>query len=526
VSGLYAEGTTAAGGAGLAALINPITMLIGAVTLLYAGYQSEKSASADLTNSTIANLNKNVDMTSSDSLSSASGRFHAAANDKHLNGGSDARHKAGEWANYYDAAGTNATANLKALAEMTGKTTTEMEALAKSTQTNITETGLTGDMLKKMTGFTGDAKTDNALVASRFASTFTSPIQERIDQRDVNTQLQARGNDMTSILAGGGTGVDAQNSIDEYLKQMALSGSSWISKGENATTVAGELNGRRKTMHDELAKAGVGEAGLKMWDNQSAGIGDSFSAWNRGGIMNDPAKAKSAIDKLNAGDRSGALGDLGVTAQTVTLQAQTVNLGDTPKGSTGDGNPITQGKNDIMNRTKKRTNDIEHGSWWDNLKNGLTGAWDTSSPHGSKVGDTSSARFNKTMSSHGKFDGMFGGKRTVTSGVRGDNLGSLGSDHVSGAAFDMTGDNLVGYANAVNGSGGFAEMHGEGEERHLHVVPPVGDTASSHDGGTSGGASGDTFHIAINGSHHDPHMIVGMVMSRIQSEQRSARERR
>ena len=94
-------------------------------------------------------------------------------------------------------------------------------------------------------------------------------------------------------------------------------------------------------------------------------------------------------------------------------------------------------------------------------------------------GDTSSpkAALLQTLGTHSMIDSMIAGSRTVTSSWRDHSLGSSNSDHVTGRAIDITGDNLGAYASAVRSMGGFAELHGAGASRHLHVVPPIGDTA-------------------------------------------------
>ena len=98
------------------------------------------------------------------------------------------------------------------------------------------------------------------------------------------------------------------------------------------------------------------------------------------------------------------------------------------------------------------------------------------------TGDTASPKSNlmRTMGTHSMIDAMISGNRQVTSGYRTHNLGSSNSDHVNGLALDITGDNLGAYATAMRSAGGFAELHGSGSSRHLHVVPPMamGDTPS------------------------------------------------
>jgi hypothetical protein len=142
---------------------------------------------------------------------------------------------------------------------------------------------------------------------------------------------------------------------------------------------------------------------------------------------------------------------------------------------------------------------------------------DTRTP---RFGDTSSA-MAQTLSRHNQIDSMVGGKRSITSGYRNFALGSMNSDHVNGRALDLVGQNLVGYKDAVNSSGGFAEFHGGGKSRHLHAVPgPIGDTSSP----VSGGGGGTVINV-YPGQNADANEVANLVMMKMQSAERSRRER-
>ena len=156
-------------------------------------------------------------------------------------------------------------------------------------------------------------------------------------------------------------------------------------------------------------------------------------------------------------------------------------------------------------------------SWWDKGYNAeldgdgkllrLIAAGDTATAKAGQIGDTSTAKnLKRTMGRHSSFDGMLPGKRTVTSSLRNFNLGSPSSDHATGNAYDLVGQNLGSYSSLIKAAGGFSEFHGTAGSRHLHVVPPpgpMGDTSvsmlskmSGGDGGSSVG--GDTFNITVN----------------------------
>ena len=146
-------------------------------------------------------------------------------------------------------------------------------------------------------------------------------------------------------------------------------------------------------------------------------------------------------------------------------------------------------------------------------------------------GDTTSSRLARTLMSHSQLNGQLPGKRSITSSWRNTNLGSLNSDHVTGNAYDLVGQNLVGYAALVNSSGGFAEFHGSGGDRHLHVVPgaaPYGDAVSPMGAtGTSSPASyNSNYSIVVNASpNQDVSAIANEVMNKIEDKERQMMER-
>lgn len=169
---------------------------------------------------------------------------------------------------------------------------------------------------------------------------------------------------------------------------------------------------------------------------------------------------------------------------------------------------------------------------------GSSGSMSSVSTYGSSysdqllgINDTTSSRLGQTLSRHNYFNSMLPGKRMITSSWRNTGLGSLNSDHVTGHAYDLVGQNLVGYAAAVNGAGGFAEFHGSGSDRHLHVVPgatPYGDAVSPM-GSTATMASGSynaNYSIVVNASpNQDVSAIANEVMNRIEDKERQIRER-
>lgn len=159
---------------------------------------------------------------------------------------------------------------------------------------------------------------------------------------------------------------------------------------------------------------------------------------------------------------------------------------------------------------------------------------DTSSPRGHIYGDTTSSRLSQTMSRHASMDSQLTGKRTVTSAYRTWGLGSPSSDHATGRAYDLVGQNLGAYQQLVRGNGGFAEFHGVAGSRHLHVVPGaggIGDTAvpvmtKPTTLGTSGSSSNATYNINVYGSSNmNTDELANKVMTKIKQAERSQRER-
>jgi len=168
-------------------------------------------------------------------------------------------------------------------------------------------------------------------------------------------------------------------------------------------------------------------------------------------------------------------------------------------------------------------------SWW--AKHG-----DTKTPRGQAFGDTTSSRLSQTMGRHASMDSALTGKRTVTSGYRNYGLGSMNSDHVTGRAYDLVGQNLGQYQSLVKSTGGFAEFHGVNKARHLHVVPgsgamgdngmPVARTLQQPMTVGSGGG-GNEYNFYVTGSQNaSAKEIADIVMQRVRDAERSNSERR
>lgn len=164
---------------------------------------------------------------------------------------------------------------------------------------------------------------------------------------------------------------------------------------------------------------------------------------------------------------------------------------------------------------------------------------DTHSPRGKGIGDTTSSRLSQTMGRHAQMDGMLTGKRTVTSAYRTTGLGSMNSDHITGRAYDLVGQNLGAYQRLATANGGFAEFHGSNASRHLHVVPRLsafGDTGSVSSkimarpitsASSNQGSSGITISQNIYGSSNaSPDQIADAAVRKLKLALENERQRR
>ena len=180
--------------------------------------------------------------------------------------------------------------------------------------------------------------------------------------------------------------------------------------------------------------------------------------------------------------------------------------------------------------------DVLDGDWWKAVGRGFWSGAQWLFPDGGDAGDSRTPRRSlvDTMMAHRRFNSTIAGSRSVTSSLRGHNLGSMSSDHAAGRAYDLVGQNLGLYKSAVLAGGGYADFHGAGGSRHLHVVPgstPMGDTATPYMGGgmmTPAVQGGSTnINVQVYGTPGmDEEALANAVVRKIESQQRSMAERR
>ena len=169
----------------------------------------------------------------------------------------------------------------------------------------------------------------------------------------------------------------------------------------------------------------------------------------------------------------------------------------------------------------------------DKLVEQLAQVGDTRTPRG-RIGDSTMSNLGNTLNSHRAVNSGLAGKRSITSSYRNYALGSLKSDHVTGRALDIVGDNLVSYRDKMTSAGGLAEFHGKGDTRHLHVVPPqggnpIGDSYTAVGvAGSQGSPSGignTTNNYSFNISGTNAEDIAQAVMRKIATTNKSNAER-
>jgi len=169
----------------------------------------------------------------------------------------------------------------------------------------------------------------------------------------------------------------------------------------------------------------------------------------------------------------------------------------------------------------------------DKLVEQLAMGGDTRTPRG-RIGDSTMSNLGNTLNSHSAVNSGLAGKRNITSSYRNYALGSLKSDHVTGRALDIVGDNLVSYRDKMTSAGGLAEFHGKGDTRHLHVVPPqggnpIGDSytavGAAGSQGDSSGIGNTTNNYSFNISGTNAEDIAKAVMRKIATTNKSNAER-
>lgn len=315
---------------------------------------------------------------------------------------------------------------------------------------------------------------------------------------------------MTDLLVGLGADTQAQaaTELTDMISKQALFGGVALNREDLMKSLSGMSLTELQKVSDALAS---GALSPEMLTPGMGGVTRSGMAAGRLKELGLSGIAASEIDR-----------------SALTLEQQTELYGDT-------GMAIITGMNDVIEAafTKKPDWMTEAPAWYSVEEFGkLIDAYTNDTP--TPRGDTSvSKNLRRTMGAHSRINSMFAGKRSVTSSYRTTGLGSINSDHVTGKAYDLIGQNLGAYATMVNRTGGFAEFHGRGGNRHLHVVPgegPAGDTTAPYMGSVATPAAASSsvnyYNISVTGTPGmDVNMLADAVMAKIQRVDRSNRER-
>ena len=345
------------------------------------------------------------------------------------------------------------------------------------------------------------------------------------DEYGLNTQIQSRLDVLTRAAAG-----DQNALVDSGIARRDAEGN--IIGPTNMTDIAGQqlrgLSGlagqisQGKVLsegaYDEQGNLIAGSQQTLKGEELAATLEKLLSSFGINTGMTDIEGKPIGFDLMNQPGEGSAspLDDKTIEAMNAVIKT----FGETPPWMNSDNVPGWYATNPAWH--------TQAPQWYDDTIK-VQAIADTSTPRA--MGDATSSRLGRTMSRHSYLDSTLPGTRSVTSSFRNFGLGSLKSDHLTGNAYDLTGQNLVGYSNAVNSGGGFAEFHGSGGDRHLHVVPgetPIGDSISSMTPMVSSGGGGGTYSYSINvypSAGQDATAIAQEVMNRIDEKEKSTRER-
>lgn len=465
---------------------------------------------------------------------------------------------------------------LDILEKMSGKSRPELEALAKEMGVNLYDATIKfDDMVTKlklnMIRSAAEMQAANQDVLLGAASIFDVEIKKKKAEYAINEKTRIiadkaqagtlGGEELMTYMQGIGADFTALYGGDSLKAFQAIQG--LYGAGGTAFQKGGALEGQEKLFADNplfqqfmgTAKSGlidVGATQLGALINKSGKVAniDAIKAslgklsdqelfaqlgmLQQGAIPTMAGATDSAERRAAGGGMEGYLKTLGIDyAGLETVKKEEVD-------KLTDLTDASKNFKDAVEEYKSFTKEFfgaDGGKpeWWskDAMKEIMKG--DTSSPRGGRIGDSTSSRLSQTMARHAAMNGQLTGTRSITSAYRTFGLGSPSSDHATGRAYDLTGQNLGAYSRLVHANGGFAEFHGRGGSRHLHVVPgpgPFGDTStpSMYKAPAMVGATvsaGTTNNITINAAPgQSPEAIANAVMRKIDERNRNKEQRR
>lgn len=475
--------------------------------------------------------------------------------------------------------------NVEMLSDVTGKSEQEIKRLAQTTGvdlsaaiTNVGETisTLTG---KALVLNAADVQTNQqAFLTDAISTAFRKPMEEQNRRAAINEKTA----NFSQLIASGGLTQMTSGELQSNTADLLTTAFQYEQSQNN-----GDTYGSLKKINDMLGVGGVMYGAVHngehyLGEGQLAGGGDIMGPVVRqqvgaalteyiknGGLSNQLEGLDANLSAkglgINAGNeerriaglvQSGKIDEAFAVIDRLNALNARSTLDDTQGGSREDlsallkdgGFTIEQGAATLNSAAMSIAETFARGT---RVNISVNGGGDTSVPVGSfgfidiskkkpgdvgymKDGDTTSARLGRTLSRHSYLNSQLAGKRTITSAWRNSNLGSINSDHVTGNAYDLTGQNLGGYQKLVTDGGGFAEFHGAGGNRHLHVVPgptPAGDSSSpvpslAMSGASNSGATSNSYNFTINASESaTANEIAAAVMDKIDRRDRNRKER-
>lgn len=479
--------------------------------------------------------------------------------------------------------------NNKRIAELskaTGKSSAELEILAQSMGVDLYDATVDYDTL--LGKFTQNLRKNKAQLNAALTDVFlagANPFKKNREAQESQNALNQNFRQISDILRGGGSEAKKMGAVNTGMEQafsqiLAVAGgdafkayeifNTMFRSGEGKGIFApnAEFAGLDKYFRNnplfQTAASSIDEGVSKEAGAQIRGIlsdkGMTIDSAKLEGLINSmsPQEKEKFLQQLSVYGERPAAGANAKGFQLTPLekalnsenpakalasifpQLAGLTIGTTDKGAM---NELVNASGD-MAEALKDFNELVKGfftgpsggpDWWNKglVFDGKTlkPPADTSTPRAGQVGDTSTSKLSQTMARHAAMDGQLTGTRTVTSSLRNYALGSPSSDHANGSAYDLVGQNLGQYARLVHANGGFAEFHGSAATRHLHVVPGpgIGDTSSvrpmSKVSTNSGGVT-NYYSFEINGANASPEAIANMVIAKIDSRDRSNRERR
>lgn len=472
------------------------------------------------------------------------------------------------------------------LQKATGKSAPELEKLAKELGVNLYDaTTKYSDIVKqlgaamtKTAGQMKDATIDILLGAGNI-------FKKRREAREAQVAIDASSATLSSqLLSGNLTADESKAAVDSYFENFSAqnlalyggdpkkaffasidafgqgAGKGIFGKGEQfegqeefimpaaQELIAEQKKGIVSLYADQVSNmlTGAGLSGDKGAISAAIGKMDPqklktfMNLMDRGQVsMYDNAGKVRSISDIMASFKGAGLEGFGNINQVPedTLDVFVTSATEFDKASTSFKEAVTLYKDSMNDFFKGGLNDAP--TWW---KKGLhfdgtnlVPVEDTMTPRAGAVGDTTGSRLQQTMARHAAMNSQLTGKRIVTSSWRDWGLGSINSDHVTGRAYDLVGQNLGSYQRLVQASGGFAEFHGTLGKRHLHVVPgmgsPIAGDMTSPRGvpamaaqSTTGSAAGTT-HNYITVNTNDPEAAAREVIRQLDIRERASRER-